>query len=599
MMDRIIEQYNSNISVLESEISKIRKIFSWLYLTRLFTFIAFVTFLALFFQFNYNYLILLLSLACLISFLFTVKIDLNYDYKAKFLTNKLNVNQNELMFLKHHYDDRETGDEYNYLNPHLSADFDLLGKGSLFQYLNRCSTKIGKTRLAEGLCVLEKNESHIKEKQQAIRELSGKIEFIQNFQSYGMFIQENGSEITNLQSWLDQTPEKIKYLQRLSLIMPVIMIGWISLIIAGVFSITSVLAPLITNFLIIQLNNKNINQAHAGLNKTAETFKNYTALIKLAEEENYTSVYLSGLKNKLSYQNIKASDSLKSLFRLLNSFDVRFNILASFALNSLLLFDIQVYCRLSRWKLKNKNAVPHWFFALAELDALTGFSIFAHNNQDVVTYPDISEKEFTFQAEELGHPLLPPDVRICNDVYFSGTPAVLIITGANMAGKSTFLRTLAVNLVLAMNGAPVCARHLLFPPCDIMSSIKIQDSLSNNESYFYAELLRLKDIINHINKNPRTLVVLDEILRGTNTKDKQLGSLGLLEKLISLNSVVLIATHDLTIGELEKKYPGIVVNNCFEVELTNDQLIFDYKLKKGISKKLNASFLMKKMEIIS
>ena len=139
----------------------------------------------------------------------------------------------------------------------------------------------------------------------------------------------------------------------------------------------------------------------------------------------------------------------------------------------------------------------------------------------------------------------------------------------------------------------------VFTPCDIMPSIKIQDSLSNNESYFYAELLRIKDIIDHASSNPGTLVVLDEILRGTNTKDKHLGSWGLMEKLISLNAVVMIATHDLAIGELENKYPDIVVNHCFEVELTNDQLIFDYKLKNGVSKKLNASFLMKKMGIIS
>jgi DNA mismatch repair ATPase MutS len=167
-----------------------------------------------------------------------------------------------------------------------------------------------------------------------------------------------------------------------------------------------------------------------------------------------------------------------------------------------------------------------------------------------------------------------------------------------MAGKSTFLRTLSINLILAMNGAPVCARGFRFIPCDLLSSIKIQDSLSNNESYFYAELVRIREIIDHVQTNPRTLVVLDEILRGTNTRDKQTGSRGLLEKLISLNAVVLVATHDLALGELEKNYPDVVTNNCFEVELTNDQLIFDYKLKPGISQKLNASYLMKKMGII-
>jgi DNA mismatch repair ATPase MutS len=150
-----------------------------------------------------------------------------------------------------------------------------------------------------------------------------------------------------------------------------------------------------------------------------------------------------------------------------------------------------------------------------------------------------------------------------------------------------------------MNGAPVCARNFHFTPCDILSSIKIQDSLMNKESYFYAELVRLKEIIDHVRITPKTLVILDEILRGTNSKDKHEGSLGLLEKLISLNATVIIATHDLGIGELERKYPNVVSNNCFEVELENDQVLFDYKLKKGLSQKLNASFLMKKMEIIN
>ena len=167
-----------------------------------------------------------------------------------------------------------------------------------------------------------------------------------------------------------------------------------------------------------------------------------------------------------------------------------------------------------------------------------------------------------------------------------------------MAGKSTFLRTVATNLILAMNGSPVCAKELVFTPCDIMSSIKIQDSLSKNESYFYAEISRLKDIVNHVKSGKRTMIVLDEILRGTNTKDKQIGSLGLLKKLISDNSIVFIATHDLVIGDLEKTYPRIARNYCFEVELLNEHLTFDYKLKNGVSQKLNASFLLKKMDLI-
>jgi DNA mismatch repair ATPase MutS len=318
----------------------------------------------------------------------------------------------------------------------------------------------------------------------------------------------------------------------------------------------------------------------------------------MMESEPFYSHHLTQLQGTLSGNGIKAGSSLTSLYKLLNSFDQRLNILVSVLLNALMLYDILIWLQLGKWKRAHKTMVRSWFEALSELDALASLSVYAFNNQESVTYPEISDEEFIFQATEIGHPLLHPDTRICNTFVFSGVPRILIVTGTNMAGKSTFLRTLSVNLILAMNGAPVCAKRLLFTPCDILSSIKIQDSLSNNESYFYAELVRIREIIDHLKNNPKTLIVLDEILRGTNSKDKQKGSIGLLEKLISLKGVALIATHDLSLGDLEKSHPNVVTNLCFEVELTNEQLVFDYKLKDGISQKLNASFLMKKMGII-
>ncbi|GAO31786.1 MutS-related protein, family 1 [Geofilum rubicundum JCM 15548] len=232
------------------------------------------------------------------------------------------------------------------------------------------------------------------------------------------------------------------------------------------------------------------------------------------------------------------------------------------------------------------------------MDAIHGLARFAMNNREQVSYPEVSEKGFVFEAIQMGHPLIPADTRVCNDVSFTGQPKVMVVTGANMAGKSTFLRTLAVNLLLAMNGAPVVARFFRFSPVHIMSSINIRDSLSHKASYFYSELLRIREIIDYVKACPQTLVVLDEILRGTNTKDKQAGSLGLLEKLMAMKATVVIATHDLTIGELDKKHPEIVINHCFEVELEGDQLVFDYQLKKGVSQKLNASFLMRQMGVI-
>ncbi|MFH0894919.1 MAG: hypothetical protein V2A54_10840, partial [Bacteroidota bacterium] len=548
MQNSIHNFYNATITALESDIKKVRKILTYLYLIRLFTFLVFGFFLVFAILDSDKTAAIVLSSVSLILFLIAIKYDLQFGYKKRFLQNKLLVNQSELKFLDHQYSERETGEEYNCLNPHLAADFDIFGQSSLYQYLNRCSTRNGKNRFAENLCNSQLDEKIILEKQNAIKELSEKKEFIQDFQAYGMFISESGNELENLQLWLDEPEEKIKTLQILSVAIPLINIAWITLIILGFFSVNALLFPILLSYFVIGVHEKKIKKAHSRLNKTAKTFEKYTELFELIEKENFESSFISKLKQKLFSDEIVTSRSLKILFKLLHRFDLRSNLIVSFILSTLVIFDIQVYCRLAKWKAKHKSIVASWFESLSETDVLISLSTFALNNSDAVSYPKISEKDFTFNTQEMGHPLLHPKMRINNSISFGGTPSVIIITGANMAGKSTFLRTVSVNLILAMNGAPVCARDFLFTPCDIMSSIKIQDSLSNNESYFYAELVRIKDILEHSNKQKKTLVVLDEILRGTNTKDKQLGSLGLLEKLISQNAVVIVATHDLMIG---------------------------------------------------
>ncbi len=197
----------------------------------------------------------------------------------------------------------------------------------------------------------------------------------------------------------------------------------------------------------------------------------------------------------------------------------------------------------------------------------------------------------------MGHPLIPKKVRIDNDVLFPSKKQFYVITGANMAGKSTYLRTVGVNLVLALSGAPVCAKQFKTSILQPFTSIKTSDSLSNNESYFYAELLRLQRIIEALKTGESYFIILDEILKGTNSKDKEQGSKALVKKLISLNAGGIIATHDLQLAELRKSFPENVKTACFEVDIENDQLVFDYKLREGVSRNLNATFLMEQMGI--
>jgi DNA mismatch repair ATPase MutS len=400
-------------------------------------------------------------------------------------------------------------------------------------------------------------------------------------------------------AWINEPDGNFKKSRRIAFILGSLNIIWLLLSAFGVLTWASLLLPLSVSQLVIYFHKHLIKSYYSKINNIVGTFAKYSKVLRLIEDEHFESEYLNSLQSKLIVHGTKASDALNSLFKILNAYEIQHNALIAFLLNSIFLFDIHVCYRLHEWRKKQRNEAEKWFSAIGEMEVLISFASFAFNNTEQVCYPTLtSDDEFQIEAEDLGHPLLQPKVRINNDFFVNGVPSIQIITGANMAGKSTFLRTLAVNLLIAMNGAPVIARKFTFFPCDIFSSIKVQDSLTNNESYFYAELLRLKDIIEHVRNNPKTLVILDEILRGTNTKDKLTGSIGILKKLMHLNAMVIIATHDLSIAELENLYSGTVVNSCFEVELTDDQLFFDYKLKAGISKKLNASFLMQKMEII-
>jgi len=344
--------------------------------------------------------------------------------------------------------------------------------------------------------------------------------------------------------------------------------------------------------------NKKIMLAHDRLGRTAQSFKKYGSLLELLERQSFEPGLLRNLQDRLHLSANTASSQIAQLYRLLNTLDLRLNILVSVVLNFTTGFDLHTYLRLTNWKRKNRKAVPEWFEVLAEMETLISLSSYAALNSETASYPELTAGEMSFRAENMGHPLIPPDVRVNNSFRFEGKPGIIVITGANMAGKSTFLRTLAVNTILAMNGAPVCTSRFALSPSLIQTSIRIQDSLAGNESYFYAELLRLKEILEVVRNEAYTMVVLDEILRGTNSRDKQAGTIGLIRKLISLKAFVIVATHDLAIGELEKEFPGIVHNYCFEVELAENQLLFDYKLKEGISTRLNASFLMRETGII-
>jgi len=589
--------YQNRIIALEEEQKSLKKKSRQYSLIRLCLFLCFVGSLFLLFKTHYtvlSFIILIVSLGLFI--LFVVKHNKLED-AITLLSAKIQINKDELLYLDHKYSERNAGEKYATINTSLSNDFDLFGKGSLFQYINRCNTQKGRDTLAQSLCFPDKSPELIRQKQGAINELYANNAFIQDFQSITKFIRGNGTESV-LQNWMNEAQKDFSSIRIIAIVL-----GLINIVCAllSAFSILpwQVLTSTLTISLIyVNIHNRKILKTHSQLISIATDLENYIAAFRLIEETPFQSDHLLALKKSLALNDTTTSKILGSLHKILSVFEIRENKLLSFLLNAFILLDIHIFYSFSRWKLTYNSNTSLWFRAFNKMETLISFATFAFNNAEDVVYPTVSDEGFSVQAQEMGHPLINPTVRVNNSFSISGMPSVLIITGANMAGKSTFLRTVGVNLLLAMNGVPVVARSFTFTPCDIFPCIKIQDSLINNESYFYAELLRLKEIIEQAKKQPKTFVILDEILRGTNTKDKQTGSLGFIEKLIQLNVPVIVATHDLIIGELEQKHTGVAINQCFEVELIDDHLYFDYKLKKGISQKLNASFLLRKMEII-
>ena len=315
------------------------------------------------------------------------------------------------------------------------------------------------------------------------------------------------------------------------------------------------------------------------------------------EKENFNDSFLSALKKSLENDGDKsASSSIKKLQQILARFDVRLNMFAFFILNTLFLWDLWQIIALNEWEKINKPLVSNWFKTIAQLEVAGSFATLSFNNDDWC-FPEIADEHFTLSGNAIGHPLILKQQSITNSFLINGTARIDLITGSNMAGKSTFLRSLGVNIILAYAGSCVCAETFTVSVAELMSSMRIEDNLAENTSTFYAELKKIKSIIDAVNQNRKTFILLDEILRGTNSLDRHTGSKALIQQLIKKHAVAVIATHDIELSKLENDFPSSIKNYHFDVQVNNEQLFFDYKLKEGICQSMNASVLMKQIGI--
>lgn len=528
------------------------------------------------------------------SILFTFLVFRSSDLgeRRSYLEALIGINQTEIDMLNGRWDQLPEGNEFKTDDHAFSQDLDLFGRASFFQYLNRASLEQGRGKVAQ---TLASNHCHnIPLKQEAIQELSEKVEWRQDFEAHGSLIKSKTSE-SAIVSWF------ANYKTFTNQFSPMLVVGisLISLTAIGLYTFDIIPwtylffwffvgAGIIGRFL------KNINQLANHSSQVQDTFERYHVLLDRIETESFKSEQLSNWQSKIHQKDKKASEIFKEFSKLLGALDQRNNIIVSIPANGFFLRDLWISYKIEKWIQQNATKVEEWFTVISDFDALNSFGNFAYNHPNHV-YPKVLGEGRQVEATQLGHPLLKSEGRVDND-FTMNNKEFFIVTGANMAGKSTFLRTVGLSIVLANNGLPVCAKSFAYSPMKLISSMRTTDSLSDNESYFFSELKRLKHIIDTIAKEEH-FIILDEILKGTNSKDKAKGSQQFVEKLVRTGSTGIIATHDLSLCELEGQLDQ-VKNYYFDAEIVNNELYFDYRLKVGVCQNMNASFLLKKMGIV-
>jgi len=527
------------------------------------------------------------------SFLFLLSRYTDLKSKRNLHKRLIAINEEELKIVKGDFYERADGEAFQNPKHFFSLDIDLFGKGSFFQFMNRTALKEGAQKLSENL--LSNDITNIKERQEAINELADLPKWRQNYVATAQGVEIEHSA-TSIITWLNEYKPflgKTQYILTIAYAMAsVVLLGLgiteiISISIAGYWLL---LGLGITGRYLKQINN--LSQ-HTG--RAKDTFRQYALLLKAIETTEFTSELLKEKQKLIQSEDEKASVIFSKFSKVLDALENRNNLISAIFGNGFLLIDIRNSYNVEKWISKYGHKVDDWFEVVTFFDAFNSFGNYAFNHQDF-TYPIITEEPVTILAEGLGHPLLNAEKRVDSDLELK-EEQFFIVTGANMAGKSTFLRTIALHIVMANVGLPICAKQSKYKPIKLITSMRTTDSLTDDSSYFFSELTRLKFVVDTIENDKNYFVILDEILKGTNSTDKAIGSRKFVEKLVKQNATGIIATHDLSLTEIEKELVA-VKNYYFDAEIINDELFFDYKLKQGVCQNMNASFLLKKMEII-
>ena len=510
----------------------------------------------------------------------------------------VNINQQELKTAAGEY--LELPDGIHFLSPlHPYAnDLDIFGKASLYQYSNRTTSQQGNERYA-GWLLQPADAAAILQRQEAIKELGSQYQWRQQLQAHGMEQAITTATEKKINAWVTE-PDTFSHAAKWKLlrwIYPVVALSILALYIMDIVSGQLFFGAYLVFFLVSGYVSKIIAAQYMQLNKIVPEVDILSKSAAWIENNSFQATYLQQIQAHFKIGGTPSSVAIKQLKKILDKFDMNLNLLFLILINPFLLWNLQAIFELEKWRSNNKTKTAQWFTALGEMEAIATVANI-HFNHPHWCFPEIDQLQHgTLQTTAMGHPLIPEIKCVANDFYTQHTAQIALITGSNMAGKSTFLRSIGVNTVLAMLGSTVCADQMKLSVMRIISSMRVADNLAESTSTFYAELKKLQSIIADVNNHEKVFVLLDEILRGTNSLDRHTGSKALVKQLIRKDAAAMLATHDVELAHLQTDYPANIHNYHFDAQIANEELYFDYKLKEGICQSLNASILMKKIGI--
>lgn len=583
------EFYNTQINTHQEALSALKKQLIVSSIARLLVFTA--TVYGIYFFFGNVKAVAAVIIVGIIAFLFLLTRHSGLQYRRDLKRQLIALNEIELAVLNRNFNELPEGNEYKNDTHFYSQDIDLFGKGSFFQYANRTALKGGADYFANVL--LSNNIDTITSKQEAIKELSNLPTWRQQFAAIASLVKTEVSS-SSVISWMKQYTAFVpSFFSWFPLVFSII-----SSLLLGSYFFGFVSGYIVFFWFLLGLGIsgvffKKVNRLSAHTSQIQSTFQQYSRLIHQIESQHFKATLLQEKSSNIS-QSPKASQVLKQFSRNLNALDQRNNMLIGIVTNGFMLRDLKQSLVIERWIASHKEQVEQWFEVIHFFDAYASLGNFSYNHPSY-SFPIITSENPLLKVDKGAHPLLDPATAIYNDFEIQAEN-FFIVTGANMAGKSTFLRTVALQIVMANVGLSTNAKASTYHPIKLITSMRTTDSLTDDASYFFSELQRLKYIVEAI-KDHRYFIILDEILKGTNSTDKAEGSKKFIEKLVKSKASGIIATHDLSLCDTATQFEQ-VKNYYFDAEIKNDELFFDYTFKEGICQNMNASFLLKKMGIV-